>query len=60
MLEEGTLVFLRSANRKDSFLVSLESEGKLETRLGLVFHKEVMKAGFGGRVCSHNGNVFTS
>ncbi|MGB3995634.1 MAG: tRNA (adenine-N1)-methyltransferase [Acetomicrobium sp.] len=58
MLEEGTLVFLRSANRKDSFLVSLESEGKLETRLGIVFHKEVMKAGFGGRVCSHNGNVF--
>ncbi|MEN2995934.1 tRNA (adenine57-N1/adenine58-N1)-methyltransferase [Acetomicrobium thermoterrenum DSM 13490] len=58
MIDSGSLVFLSSAEKKDTFLISLEEGGKLETRLGVISHEDVMRAGFGGRVRSHNGNLF--
>jgi len=58
MLEAGTLVALCSASKRDRFLVTLEDGGKLETRLGIILHDQIMSAGYGGRVLSHNGSVF--
>ena len=58
MLEAGTLVTLCSASKKDRFLVTLEDGGKLETRLGIILHDQIMSAGYGGKVLSHNGSAF--
>ncbi len=58
MLEAGTLVTLCSASKKDRFLVTLEDGDKLETRLGIILHDQIMSAGYGGKVLSHNGSVF--
>ncbi|PIE54054.1 MAG: tRNA (adenine-N1)-methyltransferase [Dethiosulfovibrio peptidovorans] len=55
----GGYARLWASNKKsDAFLVRVTSGGTLGSRLGAIYHDDILAAGYGGQVISSKGTVF--
>jgi len=58
MLKDKDVVFLWSPEKGDTFLLNLEEGAKLDSRLGVINHNDIIGRSYGDGVRTHLGSMF--
>ena len=58
MLKDKDIVFLWSPDKGDTFLLNLEKGSKIDTRLGVIKHDDIIGRSYGEEVRTHLGSIF--